>query len=527
VIRWRSGEVSALGRSWNGALELQVRVGGDTVPALAYPRLTGAPQAGDRVLLNTTALDLGLGTGGFALVVAIPDRLPGDTGTPGHLVKARYTPLQACVLGADEQGSQFHEILRDADDLAGLPVVVADLHSALPAILAGYLAARPAGAQANTRPRIAYVMLDGGALPAWLSRSAAALTQAGWLAGTVTVGQAFGGDLEAVSLHSGLLAARHVLGAELAVVAQGPGNLGTGTRWGFSGVAAGEAVNAAAVLGGRPIGSLRISEADPRARHRGISHHSLTSYGRVALTRADIAIPELPGDFGARVLAAAQPLAARHNLVRVSVAGLTEILRDCPVRLTTMGRGLDQDLAYFLAAAAAGRHAAEFGGDPGYDLERSCVRVVLRDRAGRILLFRAELASRMAGYWWELPGGGIEPGESYEQAAVREIREETGLQISAAQVSPPRWRRTATWTARGVRRLQHEVVVEVQLEADAPPVGDGGRTAEELEEYVEARWWDVADVLASTERFYPGRLPELLPAFLAGADLTEPFERWN
>jgi hypothetical protein len=279
------------------------------------------------------------------------------------VIKARYTPLQACVLGADEQSSEFHEVLRDADDLAGLPVVVADLHSALPAILAGYRADRPTGAQPGSQPRIAYVMLDGGALPAWFSRSAAALTQAGWLTGTVTVGQAFGGDVEAVTLHSGLLAARHVLGAELAVVTQGPGNLGTGTRWGFSGIAAGEAVNAAAVLGGRPVGSLRISDADPRARHHGISHHSLTSYGRVAMAKADIVVPELPGDFGAQVLAAAQPLAARHSLVRVSVAGLAEVLRDCPVQLSTMGRGLDQDLAYFLAAAAAGRHAAAIAGD--------------------------------------------------------------------------------------------------------------------------------------------------------------------
>jgi 8-oxo-dGTP pyrophosphatase MutT (NUDIX family) len=534
VIRWRSGEVSELGRSWNGALEVRVRVGEDTVTALAYPRLTGAPQPGDRVLLNTTALDLGLGTGGYALVVAIPDRLPTGGEEPGHLIKARYTPLQACVLGADEQASEFHDVLRDADDLAGLPVVVADLHSALPAILAGYLAARPVGAQAGSPPRIAYVMLDGGALPAWFSRTAAALTQAGWLAGTVTVGQAFGGDLETVSVHSGLLAARYVLGAELAVVAQGPGNLGTGTRWGLSGVAAGEAVNAAATLGGRPVGSLRISEADPRTRHRGVSHHSLTSYGRVALARADIVVPELPGDFGAQVLAAAQPLAARHNLIRVSVAGLAEALRDCPVQLSTMGRGLDQDLAYFLAAAAAGRHAAALRNEVAaghelehYDLERSCVRVVVRDRAGRILLFRAVLASRADTHWWELPGGGIEPGESYQQAAVREIREETGLEISAAQVGPPRWRRTSTWTARGIRRLQHEVVVAVDVDADAPPVTDGGRTAEEVEEYVDARWWEVAEVLASTERFYPGRLPELLPAFLAGADLTEPFERWN
>jgi hypothetical protein len=335
-----------------------VTVGDSTIRALAYPRLTGMPAPGDRVLLNTGALDLGLGTGGYALVIAIPDRLPPDPHGPGHLIKARYTPMQACVLSADEQGSEYHELLREADDLTGMPVVVADLHSALPAIVAGYLAARGEIPDAGSPARIAYVMLDGGSLPLWFSRSAAALTKAGWLAGTVTVGQAFGGDLETVSLHSGLLAARLVLGAELAVVAQGPGNLGTGTRWGFSGVASGEAVNAAAILNGKPVGSLRISQADPRDRHRGISHHSLTSYGRVALARADIVVPELDGEFGARVLADAQPLAARHHLVRVSTDGLTEVLRDCPVPLSTMGRGLEQDLAYFLAAAAAGRHAA-------------------------------------------------------------------------------------------------------------------------------------------------------------------------
>src|SRR5712691_5048278 len=193
------------------------------------------------------------------------------------------------------------------------------------------------------RPRACYIMLDGGALPAWFSRTIPALREIGWLAGTVSVGQAFGGDLEAVSLHSGLLAARHVLGAELAVVSQGPGNLGTGTRWGFSGVASGEAVNAAAVLHGRPVASLRISEADARERHRGISHHSLTSYGRVALARADVVVPALGGDLGAQVSAEAQPLGGRHSLVRVPVDGLAETLRACPVRLSTMGRGLDED----------------------------------------------------------------------------------------------------------------------------------------------------------------------------------------
>lgn len=343
-------------------------VEGRAVQALAYPELTGAPVVGDRVLLNVGAVELGLGTGGYALVVAIPGRLPPDPVSPGRLVKARYTPMQACVAGAEDQESPFHDLLSDADDIGGMPVVVADLHSALPAVIAGYLADRAGLGRpertAGPVPKIAYVMLDGGALPAWFSRARAVLSEAGWLAGTVTVGQAFGGDLEAVTVHSGLLAARHVLGAELAVVTQGPGNLGTGTRWGFSGVAAGEAINAAAVLGGRPVGSLRISQAEPRGRHSGISHHSLTAYGRVALARADIAVPELGGEFGERLLATAAPLAQRHNLVPVAVHGLAGALRASPVPLSTMGRGLDDDMAYFLAAAAAGRHAATLPGAP-------------------------------------------------------------------------------------------------------------------------------------------------------------------
>src|ERR1035438_79518 len=208
--------------------------------------------------------------------------------------------------------------------------------------------------------RVVYVMQDGGALPAWFSRTCATLKDAGWLAATVTTGQSFGGDLETVTVHTGLLAARHVLGADIAVVAQGPGNLGTGTRWGFSGVAAGEAVNAAAALGGRPVASLRVSEADPRERHRGVSHHSLTAYGRVALARADVVVPALDSalaEAGVQIAAQAAPLGARHQIVTVPVDGLEAALRACPAALSTMGRGLDEDLAYFLTAAAAGRHA--------------------------------------------------------------------------------------------------------------------------------------------------------------------------
>lgn len=354
MITWRRGEVLAVRREWHGAVELTVRQegGGAEYRALAYPELVGRPEAGDTVLLNTTAQTLGLGTGGYALVTAIPDRLPPDPAPgPGHLVKGRYTPLQAVVLGVDEQDSPHHAVLREADDLDAMPVVVADLHSALPAVCAGVRAVRPTA-------RIAYVMTDGGALPAWFSMTVSALRDADWLAGTITTGQAMGGDLEAVTVHTGLLAARHVLRADVAVVTQGPGNLGTDTRWGFSGVAAGEAVNAAAALGGRAVAALRISDADPRERHRGVSHHSLTAYGRVALAAADVVVPDLDEPLASQLAADVAPLRARHRVVTVSVDGLDEALRGTPVKLSTMGRGLDEDHAHFLASAAAGRHAA-------------------------------------------------------------------------------------------------------------------------------------------------------------------------
>ncbi|MEU7904749.1 DUF3866 family protein [Actinoplanes sp. NPDC049118] len=356
MVRWRSGTVTTVRREWRGALELDVTTDEGTVRALAYPELTGAPEAGDRVLLNVGALVMGLGTGGYALVVALPDRLPPDppeSGTDrdsGHLVKARYTPLQPILLGVDEEASPHREVMARADSLERMPVVTADLHSALPAILAGIHADRPDA-------RVAYVMTDGGALPAWFSRTLDGLRDR--LAGTVTTGQSFGGDLEAGTVHTGLLAARHVLKADVTVVAQGPGNLGTGTTWGFSGVALGEAINATVALRGLPVASLRISDGDARPRHRGVSHHSLTAYGRVALVPADLVIPDdLPADLAKKVEADLAPLVELHRLVRVPTAGLDAALEASPVRLSTMGRGLAQDHAYFIAAAAAGRHAA-------------------------------------------------------------------------------------------------------------------------------------------------------------------------
>lgn len=336
--------------SWAGVCEVQVETDDGSLPALAYPALVGTPVPGDRVLLNTTALAMGLGTGGYALVVALPDRLPPDTEPTGHLVKARYTPAQATVQGVDEQGSPHHDVIAAATSIDGMSVVVADLHSALPAILAGIRAVQPAA-------RVAYVLTDGGALPLWFSKTVAALSSE--LCGTVTTGQSFGGDLESVTVHTGLLAARHVLHADLTIVTQGPGNLGTGTPWGFSGVAAGETVNAVGALAGRAVGALRISAADTRERHHGVSHHSLTAFGRVALAPVDLVVPDgLPADLAAAVHSQLAPLTELHQVVEVPVDGLDEALRASPVRLATMGRSLDEDYWYFLAAAAAGQHAA-------------------------------------------------------------------------------------------------------------------------------------------------------------------------
>lgn len=353
--------MEAVGRRWRGAVEVTAALDRrraedpERVRALAYPALVGEPAAGDRALLNCNALALGLGTGGYALVVALPDRLPPDVDAPGHVVKARYTPLQAVVLGADEDASPLRATLASAEDLGGAPVVTADLHSALPAIVAGVLADRPGA-------RIGYVMTDGGALPAWFSRTLSGLSER--LTGVVTCGQAFGGDLEATNIHAGLLAAAFGLDSEIIVVTQGPGNLGTGTSWGFSGAGLGEVVNATAALGGRPVGSLRISDADPRPRHRGVSHHCLTAYGRVALAAADLVVPEgLAPELAGLVADAVAPLRERHRVITVGVEGLDAALRASPVPLATMGRGLDADHAYFLAAAAAGRHAARALGE--------------------------------------------------------------------------------------------------------------------------------------------------------------------
>lgn len=156
---------------------------------------------------------------------------------------------------------------------------------------------------------------------------------------------------------------------------------------------------------------------------------------------------------------------------------------------------------------------------------RAAVRLVVLDDRGQILLFRTRSPTYPeTGLWWELPGGGIDPGESYVDTAVRELREETGL--VAAEVGEPTWTRTSTFKIRHARRVQDEVVVTVRVAGVAPRVDVEAQLDYERDSYVDHRWWRPED-LPTTERYYPGRLAELLPAFLAGEHIDEGFELWS
>lgn len=353
MIRYRWAEVVAEAGGWDQVRELLVRLEGKTEKALAYRPLTGDAKPGDKVLLNTAAVRLGLGTGGYHFVVQVRGRVPDDPPERGHLMKLNYTPWQIRVLSVEEEESPHHGALREAGDLEAMPVVACSLHSHLGPVV-GAIAAVSAG-----KAKVAYVMTDGACLPAPFSRLIKSLREAGLITGTITCGQAFGGDLEAVNIHSGLLAARTVLGADIAVAAMGPGIVGTGTRFGFSGVEQGEIVNAVHALGGRPVACLRASSADPRPRHRGISHHSLTALGLVALAPAIVPLPAIE-EIQLRPLLAQikdAPGMEKHRIeMRDGSEGLN-LLDGLGIKVLTMGRGPAEDPLFFLTAAAAGSAA--------------------------------------------------------------------------------------------------------------------------------------------------------------------------
>jgi hypothetical protein len=162
--------------------------------------------------------------------------------------------------------------------------------------------------------------------------------------------------MEAVTVWTALIAAAELSGAKVILVADGPGNLGTQTRWGVSALLAGNSMNAAGVLGGRPIAALRISFADRRQRHRGVSHHSLTILQKVCHVSTHVAVPELEGDRRDAVWRALLDagLEQRHQLVEVNGRPGLDLLERSGVDVESMGRGPADDPAFFLSAAAAG-----------------------------------------------------------------------------------------------------------------------------------------------------------------------------
>jgi hypothetical protein len=279
---------------------------------VAYPSLTGPVDEGDEVLVNVQARELELGSGGFDIVYANLTQGLELSAAPGaHVMALPYAPGQWAVRHADEEGDL-------AAELDGLPVVLCTVHSQLVPVCA-----------ALAGLRVVYIQVAGGALAVGLSDAVRALQAKGLVASTAAASPCFGGDVRCVSVASALLWA--ATRCDVAVCAVGPGIVGTGTRFGHGAVSLAEAANVASALGGTPILAQRVSAADERPRHHGISHHA----GAVL----DLAL----GD----VAVAASQLGEGW---REACAGLP---------LSHMGRGPNEEGPHFAAAFAAGRLAAE------------------------------------------------------------------------------------------------------------------------------------------------------------------------
>ncbi len=351
------GVVTAILAERPGAQEIQALSSDDASlrNALNLTDLTGVVAVGDTVVLNTVAVELQLGTGGLDFVVSSsPNRLP-DAPAKGHLLKLRYTPLQTPVLAVESPESPYHEAVAQFQSLYELPVVCMELHSHLPAVCAGIHWAE----QAHNLPRplkIVYIMTDASSLSLSLSRLVPILKAQNLLHATVTVGQAFGGDYEAINLYSGMAFAKEVLQADVIIAGQGPGNAGTQTPLGFSGVDQGLAVNATASLGGSAILVPRISFAEKRHHHHGMSLHTITILRQIVRAPVWVPIPRLPVEQLVRICTMMEELDMGDEVQTTIIdteQSISELEKLRPY-LSTMGRGLDEETPFFLAGAAAG-----------------------------------------------------------------------------------------------------------------------------------------------------------------------------
>ena len=317
-----------------GEQPLAVEVDGEPRRAWADTGLLGEMREGDEVVVNVEALDLGLGSGGFDVVhVNLTRGLQGGGAQGEHVMKLNYSSLQHAVepverpLGEGERGSS--------------PVLVLPLH--------GHLApAAWAAAQALPGSRVGYVQTAGGALPGSLSRDVAELRERGLLCGHITASPAYGGEHEAISIAGALDAATQGLDWDVAIAGPGPGIIGSGTRLGHGGIAALDTAHAALALGLPALLSPRLSGADPRERHRPVSHHTLTV---LKMLLAPVEIP-VPAGNPVPTAILAQAAGWRHRLHEAPADLAGYGATGLPAR--TMGRTLDEDPLFFAAALAAG-----------------------------------------------------------------------------------------------------------------------------------------------------------------------------
>jgi hypothetical protein len=335
--------------------------------AICYPDLTGRVAPGDSVIVNTTAVRLGLGSGGAHFVMWMEGRHCIDGRLRGHIMKLRYTPMQlAC--GAAEEDEANLAAINAFDGLHGMPVVVCELHSMLTPVAAGLAAAACASGRASAPvplppppPRVVYIMTDGGALPVAMSLSVEALRRAGLIAAVITAGHAFGGDYEAVNIHSALVIAAQVARADAAIVCMGPGVVGTGTRFGTTAMEQGPALDAVTRLDGRAILTPRLARGDSRGRHTPVSHHTITLLEQVCCLPCDVVLAsDMDAAFLDRARQALAPAldAGRHRLRLAQGTAGVSLARAAGLPLSTMGRGYDDEPDFFLTCAAAGAYAA-------------------------------------------------------------------------------------------------------------------------------------------------------------------------
>lgn len=313
--------------------------------AIGYLKLTGDMEVGDKVLLNTTAVDLGLGTGGYHFVCCnLSNPTEQDLEKrPGHIMKMRYTPFQVRTMSVEEKSGKYHERIKEFNNLDGQIVAILPLHSLLAPLVLTYKYFYPGH-------KIAYIMTEGAGLVLSFSNQVRELVKRGLLDTTITIGHAFGGDYEAVNIFTGLAAAREVAQADLIVTGMGPGIVGTATKLGFSGVENALINYAVRVIGGISIHIPRISFADKRERHFGLSHHSITLFKDLIDEAVNLAFPR--NEYLIKQLEKTG-IINKHYISFYSVQEVESILLNSKFPLRSMGRSFEDDPLFFISSGLA------------------------------------------------------------------------------------------------------------------------------------------------------------------------------